>query len=143
MNRTVKLLTGLAAALLAGWLHHGPMGNGERYAGAIESAAKEVVAASEIPGVSVQLGRDPLNRTATLSGAADDFQRNGMGGQKGLTERVAEVPGISSVRWADEGPAGFALPLFAETLLHVALAYLLGLAIGWLVWGRERRQGFA
>lgn len=143
MNRTGKLLTGLAAALLAGWIHHGPMGNGERYAGAIEAAAKDVVAASEIPGISVQLGRNPLDRVATLSGTADDFQRNGMGGQKGLTQRVAEVPGISSVRWADEGPGGFALPLVVETLVHVILAYLLGLAVGWMIWGRERRQGFA
>jgi hypothetical protein len=143
MSRTAKLLIGLAAALLAGWIHFGPMGNGARYAAGIEARAQEIVAASEIPGVSVRLGKDPLNRMAVLSGPADDFQRNGMGGQKGLTERVAEVEGISSVRWADEGKAGFALPLLAESLVQVALAYLLGLAIGWLLWGRERREGFA
>jgi hypothetical protein len=33
------------------------------------------------------------------------------------------------------------MPLLAETLILVAIAYLLGLALAWLFWGR-RRDGF-
>lgn len=143
MGRTAKLLIGLVAALLAGWLHFGPMGNGAAQIAEIEARARAVVAATEIPGIEVRLGHDPLSRAASLSGPADEFQREGMGGQKGLTERVAEVEGVSSVRWTDEGEAGFAMPLLVETLAYSLLAYLLGLALGWLIWGRERREGFA
>jgi len=34
------------------------------------------------------------------------------------------------------------MPLLVETLLLVALAYLAGLGIGWLLFGRKKRQGF-
>ena len=36
----------------------------------------------------------------------------------------------------------FGLPLVAETLILVTIAYLLGVGLAWLLWGRERRQGF-
>jgi hypothetical protein len=34
------------------------------------------------------------------------------------------------------------MPLLVETLLLIALAYLVGLGIGWLLFGRKKRQGF-
>lgn len=34
------------------------------------------------------------------------------------------------------------MPLLAETLILVAAAYLLGLALAWLLWGRAKRQSF-
>lgn len=34
------------------------------------------------------------------------------------------------------------MPLIVETLLLVAIAYALGLGIGWLLFGRPKRQGF-
>jgi hypothetical protein len=34
------------------------------------------------------------------------------------------------------------MPLLGETLLLIALAYLVGLGIGWLLFGRKKRQGF-
>jgi nitrogen fixation-related uncharacterized protein len=34
------------------------------------------------------------------------------------------------------------MPLIAETLILVALFYLLGVGLAWLLWGRKRRQGF-
>jgi len=36
----------------------------------------------------------------------------------------------------------FGLPLIAETLILVAIAYLLGVGLAWLLWGRKRREGF-
>ena len=34
------------------------------------------------------------------------------------------------------------MPLLVETLLLVALFYLVGLGLGWLLFGRKKRQGF-
>ncbi|TMJ16378.1 MAG: hypothetical protein E6G94_04435 [Alphaproteobacteria bacterium] len=139
----MKFLIGLIAALLMGWAWHGPLGHGEALVFALETQARAQVASAGIPGVTVSLGHHPLSRAATLSGTANDFQRNGLGGQPGLTDLVQGVEGISSVRWADTPGKGFTLPLLAETLILVTLAYLIGLGAAWLLWGRKRREGFA
>jgi hypothetical protein len=141
----MKFLIGLVATLLMGWACHGPLGRGEALVSALEAQAKAQVATAAIPGVKVSLGHNPLSRAATLSGPANDFQREGMGGQPGLTDLVEGVEGISSVRWADAPGkgGGFTLPLLAETLILVTLGYLIGLAAAWLLWGRKRREGFA
>ena len=143
MSKGAKLAIGLAAALLAAWIHFGPLGNGERTVALLQAKADAVVESSGVSGVTARLGDEPLNRVITLSGPADPFQRRGMGGQKGLTQLVEEIEGVRAVRWADEAPAGFTLPLVGESLIAATLAYLLGLAIGWLFWGRPPREGFA
>jgi hypothetical protein len=142
MSPLVKLLIGLAATLLMGWVWHGPLGNGAALIGAIETQAKAEMARTEVTGIDVRLGRDPLSRAAILSGAADRFQREGMGSQKGLTEIVGGVKGVSSVRWADEAQGGGGLPLLAETLILLALSYLIGLGVAWLFWGRPKRESY-
>ncbi len=71
MSPSVKVLIGLAAALLAAFIHHGPLGNGARFIDGLEAQARAVVTASEVPGVAVAMDRDPLRRAATLSGPAD------------------------------------------------------------------------
>jgi hypothetical protein len=143
MGRTGKLLVGLIAVLLLAWLHHGPLGNGERFIDGVEARAGKVVADTNVPGVQVRMTRDPLSRAAMLSGPADSFQRNGMGSFKGLTARVSDVPGVATVRWADEpGSGGFALPLLVETMLLAVLAYLVGLALAWLFF-RDREGRYA
>jgi hypothetical protein len=53
------------------------------------------------------------------------------------------VAGIADVRWADSPGGGRVVPLLLETLALAALAYLIGLGLGWLLWGRRRREGFA
>ena len=94
-----------------------------------------MVADSGVPGVEVRLERDPATRIATLSGRADAFQRRGMGSLKGLTELVDEVEGVAAVQWADEPPAQrFVMPLLAEALIPTVIAYLIGLALAWLIW---------
>jgi hypothetical protein len=140
----LKFAIGLAAALAAGWVHHGPIGGGARLLDAIEAEGAVRVRYTEVPGVAVRMERAPLRRTAILSGPADDFQRNGLGSYPGLTERIATVPGVAGVRWADGkgGTGGAWLPLVAETLLLCALAFLVGLGIGRLVFGRRKRTSY-
>ncbi len=141
MTGPVKFLIGLAAALLMGWLWHGPAGQGERLIGRLEAQAKEAVAVSRLPGASVRLERAPLARKAILSGTANDLQREGLGSQYGVKDYARAVPGIGAVRWDDE-PDPFQLPLLAETLILVTLFYLAGFGLGALFFGRRRRTSF-
>jgi len=141
MSPALKFLAGLAAVAAMGWINHGLVGNGERLIGGLETQAKAVVAETNVPGVEVSLGRHPLSRFATFTGNADPFQREGQGELKGLNDRVREVKGISGVRWADE-PEKTTIPLFLEVLLQLILAYSIGVGVGWLLFGRRKREGF-
>jgi hypothetical protein len=104
MSALTKFLIGLVAVLAMGWLHHGPLGGGARLIDRVEGGAKAAVAREGVPGVTVRLGRDPLSRTATLAGPADEFQREGQGELKGLNDIVAETEGVSGVEWANPPP---------------------------------------
>ena len=141
MKAPVKTLIGLAAALTMGWLWHGPAGQGEKLVAALESQARTAAADAELPGITVRLQRDPLSRSAIVSGPANDLQREGLGSQMGVKDYVRNVDGIAGVRWDDE-PAPRQLPLLAETLILVALAYLVGLGLGALIFGRRKRESF-
>lgn len=141
MSPLVKFLIGFSAVTAMGWLHHGPLGNGEALVSRLEGEAKAAVAKTELPGIDVRIGRDPLTRFATLSGPADAFQREGRGSLKGLNDRVLDVEGVSGVRWTDE-PAKTAIPLFLELLGQLLLAYLMGVGLAALLWGRRKREGF-
>jgi hypothetical protein len=141
MPMIAKLLIGFAAALLAGWLAHGPLGRGGQFVDSLQAGAEAKLREAELPGVTVTFPRDPLARTAILSGPANDLQRNGMGGLPGLTQRVGDVPGVAGVRWADEAEGSDGWPLLAETLIMVALAFLVGLGLG-KVFFRPRRTSF-
>lgn len=143
MSRTVKLLIGLVAALLVAWLQHGPLGAGEALVGRLEDQARSAVATSEVPGVGVEFPRDPLSRTAILAGPANDFQRRGMGEMPGLTGLVESIEGVAKVRWADDpATGGNGIPLIVEVLAAAALAWLVGLGIGWVLFGRRKRESY-
>lgn len=105
MTALTKFLIGLVAVLLLGWLHHGPLGNGQALIDRLERQAQAAVARQEVPGVTVRLGRDPLSRRATLAGPADQFQREGQGELPGLNEIVSNIEGVSGVDWANPPPA--------------------------------------
>ncbi len=141
MSRTLKFLIGLALALAAAWIWHGPAGHGERLAGRPEADARALVAQTELSGVTVQVERAPLSRALVVSGQANDLQREGLGSQNGVLDYARATPGIGSVRWDDE-PERFLLPLLAETMLVAALAYLVGFGLASLLFNRRRRQSF-
>ena len=144
MPRWLKLLIGLAAALAAGWIHHGPLGGGERFVDALDARAQLRLKAAELPGVQVRMQRDPLARVAILSGQADEFQKEGLGSFPGINERISSIPGMASIRWEQPGccVGGRWMPLLAETLILSTFAYFAGLGIGWLLFGRKRRESF-
>jgi hypothetical protein len=143
MPRTVKILIGLAATLLMGWAWHGPLGHGAELIDALEAQARAAIAEGELPGIEVRMARDPLARVATLSGEANDLQREGLGSGKGLNDYVRDVKGISKVRWADEpGGRGRVMPLLGETLILLAFAFAVGLALARLLWGRPKRDSY-
>jgi hypothetical protein len=99
MPRVAKFLIGLAVALAAGWIGHGPLGQGQAFVDRLDALAKAEIARAELVQVHVRFDRAPLRREAILSGQADQFQREGMGQFKGINERVAAIPGVSGVRW--------------------------------------------
>jgi len=101
MPALVKFLIGLAAALLAGWVSHGPFGQGKAFVDSLETQAHAAVRDAGVPGVNVRFSRDPLQREAILSGNANDYQREGMGQYPGLNDRMRAIPGVSGVRWDD------------------------------------------
>jgi hypothetical protein len=142
MPSALKFLIGLAAVLIMGFVWHGPLGNGAQIIDALEAQARAAVAEGELPGIAVNMARDPLARRATISGQANDLQREGMGETgMGLKDYVRSVEGISSVRWSDEPEAG-GLPLLAETLILIALAFLIGFGLARLLFGRRKRDSY-
>jgi hypothetical protein len=101
MSPRVKFLIGLAAALLSGWIGHGPLGQGEAFVDQLDARSRAVIKQWELP-VQVRFERDPLSRQAILSGHIDQFQREGLPNFPGISGRVAMVPGVSGVRWEGE-----------------------------------------
>jgi hypothetical protein len=100
MPRIAKFLIGLAGALLAGWIGHGPLGQGEAFVGRLEAQANAVIRTAELP-VRARFERNPLARQAVLSGDANEFQREGQGRFPGINDRIRQVPGVSGIRWDD------------------------------------------
>jgi hypothetical protein len=145
MTPTVKFLIGLAAVLAMGWMSHGPLGQGEALLARLEAEAQAGIDATGVP-VRVRMQRDPMARVAVLSGRADAFQREGQGSLKGVNDIVRETDGVAGLRWADGSAApdggGRSLPLLAEFLVPLVLAYLIGAGIAWFLFGRPRREGF-
>jgi len=102
MSPSVKFLIGLVVALLAGWIGHGPLGQGQAFVDRLDTLAKAEIRTAELPSVRVRFDRDPLRREAILSGQANRFQREGMGQLKGIDGRIESVPGVSGLRWEGE-----------------------------------------
>ncbi|HEY0132364.1 MAG TPA: hypothetical protein VGB57_13270, partial [Allosphingosinicella sp.] len=69
------------------------------------------------------------------------YQKEGMGSYPGINDRMRTIPGMAGIRWQGE-QGDRVLPLLAEILLLAAAAWLIGLGIGWLLFGRKKRQSF-
>ena len=114
MPKLAKIMLGLAAAFALGWLAYAPLGQGEAFADQLDSDLQRVLGAIEVPGVTGSVQRDPLTRTALLSGPANCFQRRGdasFEGERdgtfpGLDQRVLTVPGLARLEWTNPPPGG-------------------------------------
>lgn len=165
MSRWLKLLIGLALTLLVGWLGYGPFGAGKAYVDLLQQRADFILQdpRAQVPGVQARISRNPLSRTVFMCGPADSFQRQGTlnweraSDYPGLEGRMLMIGGISSVVWDPPaaspsqtappcrpgGPnAAGGLPLLVELLGLAALAWLIGLGIGWVIRRRPRRTGY-
>ena len=140
MPRWAKLLTGLAVALLVGWLYHGPYGGGAAFIDALDTRAQLRLRSAQLPGVTVRMHRDPLARVVQLSGQADSFQKYGLRGYPGINQRMETIPGVSGIQW--EGERKQVIPLLLETLLLCALAFGIGLAAGRYLFTRRKRTSY-
>lgn len=141
MSPALKFLVGVLAVAGMTWLDHGPLGRGALLIDGLEAKARQAVAATEVPGIEVRLQRQPLARLAILQGNADAFQREGQGELKGLNDHVRDVEGVSAISWADQ-PVPTAIPLLIETIALTLAAYLLGFALGWLLWRRKSEENY-
>jgi hypothetical protein len=101
MPKLAKFLIGLAAALAAGWISHGPLGRGEQFIDRMEADLQAVLGIVNLPGVTGRMQRDPLARAAILSGPADQFQREGVGSLPGINRRVMLIPGMARFEWTN------------------------------------------
>ena len=101
MPKLVKFLIGLAAALSAGWISHGPLGRGEQFIDRMEADLQAILRIVNLPGVSGRMQREPLARAAILSGPANQFQREGTGSLLGIDERVMLIPGMARFEWTN------------------------------------------
>ena len=106
MSPGVKFLIGLAAALAAGLISHGPLGRGESFIDALEARAKHRIRTTGLPGIEVRMQRDPLRRRAILSGPADRFQREGQGSYPGINARIENIEGFSDLAWPNPPTGG-------------------------------------
>ena len=142
MSKSVKVAIGLLVVLLMGWIYHGPFGGGAGFANRLEAQAQAAVAQAQLPGIEAKVMRDPIARIAVLSGTANDLQREGLGSQWGINDYVRAVPGMSGVRWESDSNPSRIMPLLLETELLVLIAYLIGLGLGRLLFGRRKRQSY-
>ena len=128
-RRTLALGAGLALALIAAALWHGPLGAADRFTGQVERIAQTTLDYYEMTQIEAHLLRGPLSRQLKLSGPADDFQRGE------LVRLFSDLPGVTRATWssADRG-----LPLIAEGALSGLVGYLLGLLLAYLVALRRR-----
>ena len=133
MNRWLIIAIGIAAALGAAALWHGPLGSSERFARNADAAARVALDNYEMAQVQARLQQDPARRRLLLSGPADDFQR------RELTRILDTLPGIADVRWVDQRSRSRpTMPMLLEMEIIVLVAFSLGLMLAYLVELRRR-----
>lgn len=122
-RRMMLIALGVALAVAAAGLWHGPLGAADRFATSIDRTARAVLVDWEMGQVQAKLARGPLTRRLMLSGPADDFQR------EELVRIMSTIPGVNSATWSSNR----GLPLIAEAALASLAGFLVGLLLAYLV----------
>ena len=128
-KRWGPLAAGATAAIVAAWLWHAPLGAADAFRTKVERDARVTLDNYEMTQVDARLQRDPLTRTLSLKGQADDFQRGE------LVRVMSSLEGVRKASWAQRERT---LPLILEGLLTALLGYLVGLLVAYLVELRRR-----
>lgn len=127
-GRELRVVAGLACALVLAALWHGPLGGAERFHARVERDIQQMLVHYEMTQVTAHLHQHPLTRRVMLSGPADDFQR------QALIAYIDTIPGVASATWSDSAGT----PLIVEGLIASLVGYLLGLLLAYLVELRRR-----
>lgn len=98
MTRRNGILLGMLATVSFAELYHGALGGANRLETAVESRARRVLDAYELPQITARLDEKPLQRRLILMGPADDFQR------RALVDLLGRMPGVNEVRWDPNSP---------------------------------------
>lgn len=128
-KRNAALAIGLAVALTAALLWHGPLGGAQRFAAQVEHDARLTLDNYEMWKVTAHLERGPLTRRLLLAGPADDFQSSE------LIRIMGSLSGVSSARWSDKGSG---TPLVLEGAGAALAGFLFGLVLAYLIELRRR-----
>lgn len=121
-SRVLIVAAVISLAAAASW--HWPFGAAERFAAAVDRDARQALDYYEMTKVTGRLHRNPLSRTLTLAGPADDFQHSE------LVRLLSELPGVRKASWSAKETG---LPLIAEGWLANLGGFLLGLLFAYLV----------
>ena len=125
--RKLLIAAGISIAATAAW--HWPLGAADRFAFSVDATARRALDYYEMTKVSGHLHRNPLSRTLTLTGPADDFQHSE------LVRLLSQLPGVRKASWSSDESG---LPLLGEGLLANLAGFLLGLLLAYLVELRRR-----
>jgi len=129
-RRNAAFAFGLAAAIGAAALWHGPLGAADRLASRVERGIRDALVYYEMTQVTGHVQHGPLTRRVQLSGPADDFQRSE------LARLMRQIPGASGATWS----AARGLPLILEGTAASLLGFLFGLLLAYLVELRRRHN---
>jgi len=130
-SRIGFIAAGIAGAIGAAALWHGPLGAADRYAARIEHTARFVLVDWEMGHIEGRLHRGPLTRRLLLAGKADDFQRGE------LARIMGSIPGVSTANWSKSRGG---MPLIVESALVALAGFLLGLLLAYLFELRRRHN---
>jgi hypothetical protein len=122
-RRMSLIAIGVALAVAAAGVWHGPLGAADRFAANIDRTARAVLVDWEMGQVQARLARGPLTRRLMLSGPADDFQRGE------LVRIMSTIPGVTSATWSSSR----GLALIVEAGLASLAGFLVGLLLAYLV----------
>lgn len=97
MNNGTKIAIGAIATALLAWGGHSAMG--EKFVGGLESQGKAALEAAGMEGIELTAGHNPLSRHIVLSGNKTEAEK------AAAIAAISKIPGVASVRWADDGAA--------------------------------------
>jgi OOP family OmpA-OmpF porin len=104
MGDGLRIAAGICTVTLIAWLLHGPLGRGEAFIDALEARTQAALADAGLGHVQARFARDPLARTATLSGIATAAER------LRAATIAAGIDGNGGAAWATAGSPALPLP---------------------------------